>query len=164
MVLIYSMAAIALLCLFGLLCGDPGVIRRSEDRCFPIPDEVLRRLKDGVPTHEGLSNIVDGDRSFCVRCLLWRNRPDGYPALVGPVQQCARAQPHHCRICNRCVENFDHHCGVFGRCIAGRGMRGNMKFFVLIIAMGYGGMLMTIITVAAGLIIRATRQEGWDGD
>ena len=32
------------------------------------------------------------------------------------------------------------------------------------IAMGYGGMLMTIITVAAGLIIRATRQEGWDGD
>ena len=164
--LIYTMAATALLCLFGLLCGDPGVVRRSEETCFPIPEEVQCRLKDGASTHEGLSNIVDGDRTYCVRCLVWRNRAEpsgGVSSLLG-TKVCAHAQPHHCRTCNRCVRSFDHHCGVFGRCIAGRGMRGNMKYFVLIIVMGYGGVFVTFITVAAGLIIRATREGGWDAD
>ena len=109
-------------------------------------------------THDSTSNIVDGDRSFCVRCLVWRNNPD--PHCCGG--SCVQAKPHHCRICNRCVMHFDHHCGVFGRCIAGSGLRGNMKYFVTIIIVGYGGFILAMITAIAGLVARATREGGWE--
>ena len=69
LVVIYTLAALALASLTGLLVGDPGVVCRSEENCFPLPDEVMRRIKAGQPVYEGLNNIVDGDRSFCVRCL-----------------------------------------------------------------------------------------------
>ena len=159
LVAVYSMAAIALVCLAGLMFGDPGVVSRSEATCFPVPEEVQRRISDGSHmTHDSTSNIVDGDRSFCVRCLVWRNNPD--PHCCGG--SCVQAKPHHCRICNRCVMHFDHHCGVFGRCIAGSGLRGNMKYFVTIIIVGYGGFILAMITAIAGLVARATREGGWE--
>ena len=159
LVAVYSMSAIALVCLAGLMFGDPGVVQRSEATCFPIPEEVQRRISDGSHGTDGsASNIVDGDRSFCVRCLVWRSNPG--PHCFGGA--CQKARPHHCRICNRCVLHFDHHCGVFGRCIAGSGLHGNMKYFLTIIAMGYGGVFLSVITAIAGLVIRATREGGWE--
>ena len=163
LVAIYTMAAIALVCLVGILCGDPGVVPRSDATCFPIPEEVTRRISDERETHDNRSNIIDGNRSFCVRCLVWRSHPDpnGGSSLCGG-SPCARAKPNHCRICNRCVMHFDHHCGVFGRCIAGRGIQGNMKYFVTIIGVGYCAFFLSMVTAIGGLIARATREGGWD--
>mmetsp|Transcript_5531 Transcript_5531/g.10880 ORF Transcript_5531/g.10880 Transcript_5531/m.10880 type:complete len:245 (-) Transcript_5531:66-800(-) len=159
---VYAMAALALVCLVGILFGDPGVVPRTEATCFPIPEEVQCRLSDGSQALDSMSNIVDGSRSYCVRCLVWRSGPDpnGGSSLLATT--CARAKPHHCRICNRCVMHFDHHCGVFGRCIAGRGTHGNMKYFVTIIGIGYTAVFLSVLIAVAGVIIRATRDGGWD--
>ncbi len=125
-------AAVALLCLLGLMIGDPGTLRRSEARCTPIPAGAIRdSLLQGKPVPQGLGNVHDADRgTFCVRCLLWREREEKHV--------------HHCSICQRCVRDFDHHCGVFGRCIAGQGLHGNMGYFKVVIAMGCCGAFTTM--------------------
>eukprot|EP00930_Biecheleria_cincta_P084147 TRINITY_DN73640_c0_g1_i1.p1 TRINITY_DN73640_c0_g1~~TRINITY_DN73640_c0_g1_i1.p1 ORF type:complete len:244 (-),score=41.26 TRINITY_DN73640_c0_g1_i1:12-743(-) len=138
LILIYSEAGIALLCLFGLLCGDAGEVRRSESTCYPLPEEVVEKLKKGQPL-EGLRNITRADSSYCVRCCVWRP-----------------SHSHHCSTCQRCVMYFDHHCGVFGRCIAGTRLFGNMKYFKLIIAMGGIG----VLTALAFLLISMTSLWG----
>lgn len=84
---------------------DPGVIHRSVEVCTDMPQEVMERLRLSRPFFDDLDNIVMGDRSFCVRCLVWRSKG---------------SKAHHCRVCQRCVVNFDHHCQVLGRCIAGK--------------------------------------------
>ena len=48
---------------------------------------------------------------------------------------------HHCSLCQRCVVDFSHHCSFFGRCIAGRGLRGNRKYLVTLVHLGYAAML-----------------------
>ena len=121
--LIYAEAAIAGLCLLGLMFGNPGEVKRSPQSCFPIPELVADRLSQGEPL-DGLANPSSNGRSYCVRCLVWR--PDELHA-------------HHCSTCNRCVRHFDHHCGVFGRCIAGDGFGGNMGYFKTIITMAGAG-------------------------
>lgn len=126
---IHAEAVVALICLAGLLFGNPGVIRRSPATCLPMPSEVVDRIKRNM-SMDGLPNIIEGGSTFCVRCFVWR--PPG------------SVSAHHCSTCQRCVVEFDHHCGVFGRCIAGpqpwhRPFRGNMTYFVTIIVMGYGG-------------------------
>lgn len=132
--LIGAEATVALLCLLGLMFGDPGTLKRSESRCTPIPaGEIRACLLQGKPVPLDVGNFRDDDRgTFCVRCLLWREHSD--------------ANVHHCSICQRCVVDFDHHCGVFGRCIAGQGLRGNMGYFKVVIAMGCLG---TFTTMAA---------------
>ena len=60
---------------------------------------------------------------------------------------------HHCSICQRCVVDFDHHCGVFGRCIAGQGMRGNMGYFKVVLAMGCLGSFTTAAAFVAALAL-----------
>ena len=37
---LYVIAALAVGCLFGLLCGDPGIVLRSEENSLPIPPTV----------------------------------------------------------------------------------------------------------------------------
>lgn len=139
-VLIFGEAGIALVCLAGLMFGDPGVIRRSTESVLPMPDVISERLADAYSspggqapealrnlTH-GLRNIQTDERTYCVRCLLWRDNEGPTGGLTALRQQCGTLPKgprpthiHHCSTCNRCVRHFDHHCGVFGRCIAGRG-------------------------------------------
>lgn len=133
--LICCEAVVAAICLVGLLCGDPGVVRRSPGTCSPVPREVAACLDAGEVLNVA-SNIVVDEQTYCVRCLVWR--PKGSPV-------------HHCRICQRCVADFDHHCSVFGRCIAGRmplrellrarvpQCPGNLKYFVGLISAGLAG-------------------------
>lgn len=150
LVCIYLEAAVAIGALCGLLCGDPGVVRRSPETCYPVPPEVLARLQRGESLI-GLSNITDQQlgRTYCVRCLVWR--PDG--GSMGS-RFPGSSMCHHCATCQRCVTDFDHHCGVFGRCIAGSGWRGNMKYFKCIISMAGCAML----TCIAPLIVRIIRE------
>ena len=165
--LLYGLTTIALICLVGVLCTDPGTIKRSEETCFPLPAQVEQRLREGRDPFDGLTNVTEGDRTFCVRCLVWRPPADprktSARGLFGPaLRHCAKAQPHHCRTCQRCVVHFDHHCGVFGRCIAGYGLSGNMKYFTVIICAGYLGAILTIGAVLGGLFSRLSQPGGWD--
>merc|ERR1719204_1116168 len=129
LIIIYSIAAFAVLCLLGLAFLDPGVVCRSDKTCFPLPPDIAAAVEKG----RNLSVVrnffdPDADRSFCSRCLVWRPK-----------------DAHHCSICQRCVCEFDHHCGVFGRCIAGGVFpcRGNKPYFFGIILAGVAGMVVT---------------------
>ena len=150
-------AAVALVCLAYLMFGDPGVVRRSQRACLPVPDQVQEKLiahanaaSDGTnPIHHPLAqmqNIKEDARSYCVRCCLWRDEP--YITAWGRVK---RVKLHHCSTCQRCVRDFDHHCGVFGRCIAGTWRSGNMPAFGLIITMGYCGAITAVAAAVTGL-------------
>lgn len=156
--LIYAETAVALVCLCGILLADPGVIKRSPQTCLPVPDEVKEKLGKGEPL-TGLINIRNADgRSYCMRCLVWRNNSEE-PAAGRLARVCERVfaltdrpRPHHCRICGRCVRSFDHHCSVFGRCIAGAGYRGNVVYFLTLIAMAFAGMITCGASVIAGMV------------
>ena len=100
MLMLYVEAIIALVCLAGIVFGDPGVIKRSQERCFPIPEPVLHRLRSGQSL-VGMDNFYEGSNVYCVRCCLWRSLPrKGF----------RDAEVHHCSICQRCVRDFDHQC------------------------------------------------------
>ena len=59
--LIYSEAALALFCMDRVLRGDPGVIRRSQKTCFPLPEAVKERLA-AKKDLTGLNNISELER------------------------------------------------------------------------------------------------------
>mmetsp|Transcript_5177 Transcript_5177/g.11256 ORF Transcript_5177/g.11256 Transcript_5177/m.11256 type:complete len:221 (+) Transcript_5177:191-853(+) len=149
MVLICLEAVVALICLAGLMFGDPGVVQRSLETCLPFPQEVADRLANGESMN-GMRNIVDGDRTYCVRCFVWRESAPPtslFGSWVG-----ATAMPHHCSTCQRCILYHDHHCGVFGRCIAGRGMGGTMGYFMTIIAMAVAGFGTCLFSFVVGSV------------
>jgi hypothetical protein len=99
-------------CVLGILYADPCTIKRTPETCFPMPPLIAEKLRQGeTPPFDGVANIEEYGRVYCVRCLLWR-----------PLQHATLL--HHCDICQRCVSSFDHHCVFFGRCIAGPGARG----------------------------------------
>ena len=132
---IYTEALIAFGCLFTLqYLGHLFHVRRTPTTCFPLPDELVRRMRIAAADQDratvtsamraaasGMGNIKDpaGERGvYCVRCFVWRDE-DG----------------HHCSECNRCTNDFDHHCGVLGCCVGGRGRVGNMWLFTTLISM-----------------------------
>ena len=141
--LLYLEAVIALICLCGLMWGDPGTLKRTPERCFPIPQVVLDKLRNGERLGS-MENVYDGGMVYCVRCFIWR--PDGTPPTY-------HDNVHHCSICQRCVTDFDHHCGVFGRCIAGKGYRGNMGYFKVILMMATAGIITCVFTVRASSLM-----------
>lgn len=132
--LIWLWAGIAVSCTAYILFGEAGVIQRTPENCYPIPEKVAEKLLEGCRVVD-MSNPKDGDQTYCVRCLLWRPRVDSWG------QRC-----HHCSVCQRCVTGFDHHCGVFGRCI----VRGNMPCFVLLISMMMAGWVTASMAFFAG--------------
>ena len=139
LVALYIEAFFAILCLLGIMWGDPGVLKRSPETCFPLPQNIAEKLRQ-KQSLAGLENVYEGQHVFCVRCCIWR--PDSSPPLY-------RDNTHHCSTCQRCVADFDHHCGVFGRCIAGKGWQGNMGYFKGILMMMFFGLITCIGTVAA---------------
>ena len=86
---VWSAAVVALVCLAGLMFGDPGVIARSEERCMPVPDGPIReQLMVGQTLSSDIRNYDDPTHgSYCVRCLIWRRAAD---------------KVHHCSTCQRC--------------------------------------------------------------
>lgn len=151
LVLSYSEALIALVCLVGLLLTDPGVVERSPETCFPIPAEVATWLeaesrctgsKEDVivdpPKEVYIKSSDPGNQdTYCTRCLVWRRMP----------KTGTKTKFYHCNTCQRCVKDFDHHCSVFGRCIGGTRWHGNLNFFQMIITMGIAGYLTTIVAL-----------------
>lgn len=151
---IYTEAVLAILCLRHVLHSGAGVIRHSAETCFPVPAEVAARIRAG-DSLAGLPNPRQGDRSYCVRCCVWRPLHAHHCSTVSGAGHCQTCRPAltplicrtaltpRCRYrpsaqCQRCVSEFDHHCNVLGRCIAGSasGCRGNMPSFVGLIGLG----------------------------
>lgn len=124
------------ICLAGMMFGDPGIVYRSEDTCYPIPPAILTKLKAGtgmVAKGQSMAqaNVQadDGMSSYCVRCFVWRPRGS-----------------HHCSVCGRCVRDFDHHCNFYGRCVAGPPhCGGNWLWFNGMILLGFVACVFFII-------------------
>ena len=131
---------VAFVGLLFIQIADPGVVRRSEATCLPVPTAVNQRLDAEEPL-TGLGNIVDGDLSYCVRCCVWR--PPG---------------AHHCSICQRCVRQFDHHCSIFGQCVGGS--TAQCKGNLLIFKINIGNLAASPLTAAATLIALISQYLG----
>mmetsp|Transcript_77297 Transcript_77297/g.250102 ORF Transcript_77297/g.250102 Transcript_77297/m.250102 type:complete len:303 (+) Transcript_77297:82-990(+) len=159
--LVGAAAAAALASLLGVLLADPGVLRRSQESCTPVPPEVAERLRAGEPL-QAMENVLQEGQTYCVRCLLWR-RPRGGRGCCAPAAcECfpeAAYRIHHCSTCQRCVEHYDHHCAVLGRCIAGRGFSGTLGYFKVLIAMGHLGGVSAL--AAFVLALHRTGPAGW---
>lgn len=166
--LVYIEAILALACLGGLMFGDPGEIKRTEQTCWPVPSEVAEKLHvQEMLTSLGENITVTVVRNqhpvvltYCVRCLVWRDeeqRPTSTSLSDCHIKGCPQGRGfHHCSICQRCVVHFDHHCAFFGRCIAGRGCGGNMGYFKAIIAAGNLG-----AATCGGSILVGLSQTWW---
>ena len=170
--LIWTEGAVALMCLCGLLYGDPGVVRRSKTTCMPPHPEISRRVQAGEQLQNALMTNprepVAPFRAYCVRCFVYRSSHESLKhartvaddeaaksscLFCGPFKPAPQTKPaHHCSTCQRCVEHFDHHCGVFGRCIAGKGMGGNFGYFKVLIVMGNLGPLTCGLSVLISFI------------
>lgn len=120
----------------AILLVDPGIIKRDAAGP-PMPIEVRTALTVGTMMPE--ANVTDehSGRSYCIRCMLWR---DGRTVMDKPTSTCGEVccpypgdrVAHHCSICQRCVRDFSHHCPFFGRCIGGRGKEGNALYMTLL--------------------------------
>lgn len=146
---IYTEAFLAISLLICLLLADPGIVLRTPQTCCPIPPEVQEALLQGEQVQ---ANVVDEQRTFCVRCFVWRYPEMPTAGFLNPLLyklSGLHRKPHHCSICQRCVAHFDHHCGVFGRCIGG----GNIGFFYGLILMWFLGILTSVVTVVLAFFL-----------
>lgn len=149
LILIYSLAVCAILCLFGLFVVDPGIVKRSPESCFPIPSEMKPLIQSYVdktqddyepPTESYCSADDESGDTYCTRCLVWRRKSEG--------------RHFHCNTCQRCVKHFDHHCSVFGVCIAGKVCgHGNIQYFYLLLSFGCLASFATFVAVVYSLSV-----------
>ena len=177
MLVLYVGGAISTYCLGFVLLGDPGVLARSAERCFPVPAAVEGRLR-GLTAADSeapagplpdmlmtdLRNVAEEGtgRTFCVRCFVWRNAPGMMPPpCCAPLVGQRKSKPHHCKVCKRCVEHFDHHCGVLGRCIAGSGWGGNVGYFYTLCGIGAAGTTVSLLSILAGAVQEAGKGKGF---
>ena len=140
--LAWTHTTVAIIGLIIIQFTDPGIVRRSEVTCLPVPKAVSMRI-DAGESLTGLGNLTDGElnRSYCVRCCVWRP-----------------PKAHHCSICQRCVKAHDHHCAIFGQCVGGSTaqLRGNLLVFKINI----GNLLMTPVTAGAALVALVCQEIG----
>ena len=75
--LVWAEAVVALVCLCGLLFGDPGVVKRSAENCLPQPPAIAAKLAAGEPSEgaftENVQEQVAPFRNYCVRCYVYRS-------------------------------------------------------------------------------------------
>jgi len=150
-VLVTSGGLLAIVCLVVLVHRDPGVIFRSPRTCLPLPPPILQKLTAGDEL-SNLTNIrMDNGDSFCTRCFVWRKIDEPWPGsfrrLFRNHFNYSTAPPHHCSVCNRCVQYFDHHSELLGRCIAGRGFQGNFLWFMLLWLLIMSGISLQLVLV-----------------
>lgn len=165
--LIWIEAGLAMISFIGVHAKDPGIVQRSPSTCSPMPEEVARRLSEGIEICS-LGNVWDGQKSFCMRCLVWRDpasdpvQDEGCRAashdMCGFIHCGTGSRAHHCSTCERCVLNFDHHCQVLGVCIAGQGFSGNVLFYHSLVAMGISGPA-TLLTLVSLMPLYAMHDE-----
>lgn len=70
LVLIYGEAAAALVCLVGILYANPGVIERSEENCYPLPDVSVRSSRlshrlNGAKVHGVIQHFLHAQSHDC---------------------------------------------------------------------------------------------------
>lgn len=161
-------AIVAVGCFVAIHYVDPGVIHRGPHTCLPLPAVVKDALDAGTIGSFGHTNLVQDGRTFCVRCFVWRpatpafGATHGHGGIGGGGCRCGigvgvAQHVHHCSDCQRCVVDFDHHCGVLGRCIAGKGLRGNLIYFRLLIIVGQIG----VLTASAAVIGAVSKTGEW---
>ncbi|CAE8614444.1 unnamed protein product, partial [Polarella glacialis] len=153
---IYAQALLSMYCIACIQRCDPGAIERTAETCLPQPAEMAAWLATPVADRGMLpeKNIIDGSKSFCVRCWLWRDP-------VGKESTAAMAgvdRFHHCSKCQRCVEHYHHHCTYFGRCKTGTGWRnGNLRYFRILIGLSFIHPSTGLSVLTAGLL----QSESW---
>ena len=92
LLLLYAEALIAILCLCGLMWGDPGTLKRTPETCFPLPQSVAEKMRKGQSL-AGLENVYEDGQVYCVRCFIWR--PDGRPpSFVDTTHHCSYVALH----------------------------------------------------------------------
>jgi hypothetical protein len=89
-------ASVAVLCFIIIELKDPGIVRRTAQTVQPMPPDVAERLSNQTPLRDeinpmdGMSNIRDGTRSYCVRCFVWREHEAPPSALHKLMRRCLR--------------------------------------------------------------------------
>ena len=63
MLAIYTEAATAIVCLLGLMWGDPGTVKRTAENCFPQPEVVAEKLRNGKSL-ANVGNIAEDGRVY----------------------------------------------------------------------------------------------------
>ena len=170
---VYGQVGFTLVCWARVCFGNPGRIRRGRSTCLPLPPavqahlEACRRGEAPAP----LANVLEGKRSYCVRCYVWRPEPR-------PQKRCcplpggatlpwcdadleAEVPAHHCSTCGRCSAGFDHHCDLLGACIAAD----NLRWFKALLVMAVVGPITAFVVLPTALGCVALTLSGlwWAG-
>eukprot|EP00418_Pyrodinium_bahamense_P074404 CAMPEP_0179101758 /NCGR_PEP_ID=MMETSP0796-20121207/47065_1 /TAXON_ID=73915 /ORGANISM="Pyrodinium bahamense, Strain pbaha01" /LENGTH=297 /DNA_ID=CAMNT_0020799619 /DNA_START=61 /DNA_END=949 /DNA_ORIENTATION=+ len=146
--LILCEAIVALGCLAGLLCGDSGVIRRSPETCFPLPEEVARQLANGETINLS-SNIALGGEA--------PSGPSACGALSGAPRASARTTAESASAAWRTSTTTATSSGAasqVARHASGASTWGNIVYFHGLITMGLAGFFTclgtTIVAASSG--------------
>ena len=89
---LYVEAFLAIVCLLGILFGDPGNLKRTHASCFPLPPTIADKLRAKQPL-DYVENIHVNGQVFCVR---WRV-PRGIATRLQPV--CLLPSHHRSAAC-----------------------------------------------------------------
>ena len=173
LVLIYSQAGVALLCLTAIeVLVDPGVVPRNAETCYPIPHEMNTWLTTNKDRPSVLYISSQDEHhskdTYCTRCLVWRRMEHDHTdkthgenvatkTTTTTTASSSGIKYFHCNVCQRCVKHHDHHCDFLGRCIAGptnfkTPSGGNIKYFYGLITVAATSYLTCLSAVLGALI------------